>query len=478
MRDVMYRDLMKKYVKKIGSFIRVFYMVAPFFMGIYCYYPVYSGQADRRYPMLDAIYDSLKLYSGSTASGVEIGWILQIARYLALAAMLRILVAVFNRTADVINRLKLCMTDSTVVYGDSEYAGYLYGSLPARQRIRGADKFIAGASRYLLMFSDDEENLAFFHAHYGRMKGAEVYIMLNGVSGMSIGNPQVIAFSIAENCARQYWRDYPVKADEKIAILGFGDIGSDLLLYGLQVNLIDPAQHMEYHIFGDGSEFRKEHTELDRMTPDEIVFHDGGVPDYGIMAEFDRIILCGDGSTDQNIRMLSVLLAAAPMRHPVYVYAPNGDIVSDLFGKERVICFGMAQEMASADMILNQRSIEAARRQHEDYVNRYGGVPWEKLDGFTRGSNISSADYMYVTDRLIREGIPAEKLAELEHIRWCRYHYLSNWKYAPETDKSRRLHNCLIPFADLSEEEKRKDIEAIAAKKDKTAQEDKKNGAE
>ena len=258
---------MKKHLRKIGSYIRAFYMIAPFFIGIYCYYPVYLSQADRRYPLLDAVYDALMLYSGSTASGVEIGWLLQIARYLALAAMLRILVGVFNRTADVINRLKLCSAGSTAVYGDSEYADYLYGSLPAGQRIRGTDKFIGGASRYLLMFSEDEKNLAFFHEHYGRMKDADVYILLDGVSGLSIGSPRVTVFSIAENCARQYWREYPVKADERIALIGFGDIGSNLLLYGLQVNLIDPSQHMEYHVFGDGSEFRREHTELEQMTP-------------------------------------------------------------------------------------------------------------------------------------------------------------------------------------------------------------------
>ena len=48
----------------------------------------------------------------------------------------------------------------------------------------------------------------------------------------------------------------------------------------------------------------------------------------------------------------------------------------------------------------------------------------------------------------------------------------------PETDKGRRLHNCLIPFDALSEEEKRKDMEAITAKKDRKAQEGKENVAE
>ena len=57
-----------------------------------------------------------------------------------------------------------------------------------------------------------------------------------------------------------------------------------------------------------------------------------------------------------------------------------------------------------------------------------------------------------------------EKIAELEHIRWCRYHYLHNWKYAPHTDAAKRVHNCLIPFEDLSEEEKIKDVEAIRSK--------------
>ncbi len=455
---------MKKQLKKISGYIKYFYMIAPFLVGIYCYYPVYLEQTDRRYPLLDAIYDSLKLYSGTTANGVEIGWLLQIGRYLALAVMLHILVAVFNRTADVINRLKLCTADSTAVYGDSEYAGYLYGSLPASQRIRGGDKFIGGAFRYLLMFSDDEKALAFFHEHYEQLRNADVYIMLNGVSGTSIGSPRVTVFSIAENCARQYWREYPVESEERIALIGFGDIGSNLLLYGLQVNLIDPAQHMEYHVFGDGSAFRREHTELGEMAPDEIEFHDEGITDYRAMEGFDRIILCGDGGAGQNIRTLGRLLASAALKHPVHVYAPNGDIVSDLFGKERVVCFGMAEEIASADMILNQRSMEAARRQHEDYVSRYGGIPWEELDGFTRGSNVSSADYMYVTERLLGKGVRVETLAELEHIRWCRYHYLNNWRYASVTDKSRRLHNCLLPFAELSEEEQRKDIEAIASK--------------
>ena len=110
--------------------------------------------------------------------------------------------------------------------------------------------------------------------------------------------------------------------------------------------------------------------------------------------------------------------------------------------------------------------MEAARRQHEFYYEKYGGTPWEKLDAFKRYSNVSSTDYRHVINRLLKEGVSLETVAELEHIRWCRYHYLHNWKYGPVTDTARRIHNCLVPFSELSEAEKRKDIEAIKSTAD------------
>ena len=59
-----------------------------------------------------------------------------------------------------------------------------------------------------------------------------------------------------------------------------------------------------------------------------------------------------------------------------------------------------------------------------------------------------------------------ELLSELEHIRWCRYHYLNNWKYGVPNDGKpkdavRRIHTDLIPYKELPEEEKRKDRENI-----------------
>ena len=57
-------------------------------------------------------------------------------------------------------------------------------------------------------------------------------------------------------------------------------------------------------------------------------------------------------------------------------------------------------------------------------------------------------------------------LAELEHIRWSRYHYLNNWRYGmPEDgsrkDKGRRIHADLLPYRELSDNEKEKDRESV-----------------
>lgn len=58
-----------------------------------------------------------------------------------------------------------------------------------------------------------------------------------------------------------------------------------------------------------------------------------------------------------------------------------------------------------------------------------------------------------------------ETLAHLEHIRWCRYHYINNWQHGkPENgrkDKAKRIHADLVPYESLTEAEKDKDRENI-----------------
>ena len=69
----MKNKLMKKNFRILTKFLSIIYKILPFFGGMYCYYPAFKGQNERIYPLLDAVYASLKLSGGSTEGGVVVG---------------------------------------------------------------------------------------------------------------------------------------------------------------------------------------------------------------------------------------------------------------------------------------------------------------------------------------------------------------------------------------------------------------------
>ena len=59
-----------------------------------------------------------------------------------------------------------------------------------------------------------------------------------------------------------------------------------------------------------------------------------------------------------------------------------------------------------------------------------------------------------------------EEFAELEHIRWCRYHLLNGWKFGvpgngANKDMKRKIHKCICMYSELPEKEKEKDRQVI-----------------
>lgn len=50
-----------------------------------------------------------------------------------------------------------------------------------------------------------------------------------------------------------------------------------------------------------------------------------------------------------------------------------------------------------------------------------------------------------------------EEMAELEHERWMRLKLEAGWQYAPQTNKAKKLHAALLPWEDLSVQDKEKD---------------------
>ena len=105
--------------------------------------------------------------------------------------------------------------------------------------------------------------------------------------------------------------------------------------------------------------------------------------------------------------------------------------------------------------------------------------PWEELSEDLRESNRQQADDITAKLRAIgceprpaAEREPAafvftqvevEKLAEMEHERWVAERRAAGWMAGPERDTERKITPYLVPYAELPEEVKEWDRQAVRA---------------
>lgn len=169
----------------------------------------------------------------------------------------------------------------------------------------------------------------------------------------------------------------------------------------------------------------------------------------------------------------------------IHYYNPGSALLENIYNNERLVSFGRYTDIFTESNIKSDELYRAAKELNYKYACLYGSASgkadkkeaemeeqWELLDGFTKGSNIASADYHEIRKLLVakanKEGkeLTLEQLGRMEHIRWCRFHYLNHWSYGvPENGKNkdavRKIHVCLLPFEQLTKEDQEKDYEAV-----------------
>lgn len=154
-----------------------------------------------------------------------------------------------------------------------------------------------------------------------------------------------------------------------------------------------------------------------------------------------------------------------------------------------ITAFGLFARCLTADLLDNDMFVVIARAIHEEYRGHRamtGNVdltdpsmkPWSALNAKLRKSNIDQT--VHISERLRTFGydiVPlsdweaeyrtfpgddVEGMAEMEHERWVRDKTADGFTYAPglKTDKT---NPCLVPWADLPEEERDKDRQAVCA---------------
>lgn len=459
---------MKTWIRRIWKPI---FLLSPMALGMLGFYE--AGES-----FLQALYKCIGLYGMNYSDDPANIW-LEVARWLAplaTASSIVMIVTVFRRHFRCF--LARFTGKSVAVYGDGPEKAQLLKELGLRGIDMGstAEK----AHTYILM-GTEEKNLSFYWEN-PQLQKTDVYLKCSNLPAQASYHAKLHLFCPEETAARFFWKRYcPYEICAQngyqmdIVLLGFGKLGREILISGLQNNIFHPNQQIRYHIFGRDDGFTKTYRQLSQIS-DPVIFHPEPWQDSLELVEKAQLVLVVQ--QEKQLQMLTDLTLVLS-RKAVHVMVSQDDGAALMARQYPLICYDWERETLQLENIIGTRLHAYAKRINLRYAHLYEGVEetdeekemqWQALNTFTRYSNISAADYHDVRRKMMG-GQPLteqelELLAELEHIRWCRYHFLNNWQYGqPENGKAKdpekRIHRCLVAYEQLSEQDKEKDRENI-----------------
>lgn len=308
---------------------------------------------------------------------------------------------------------------------------------------------------------------------------AEVYACTTSGREKMSGN--IHFFHPYDCCARGYWRNHPLRADEnEVVIIGFGNYGTAILERAILTNIVDPDFDVSYHIFGDSERFRQLHTNLDiafginekKEGHDSLYFHDEEwTAARDLLARADRIILCEDEQ--------ETCWDALWMLQRYYRTRGRIDIRTNRKAPG-VSHFGTNEEIFTINQIIRTRLNDAARTMNDLYRKSVeDSLDWEELGDQLQQSKIAAADHLLIKIRiLLGENVASDlsidsfraafrafraarknagvldDLRHIEHERWIRFYTYYNWSYGPETDNDLRENPMITEYSSLSESQR------------------------
>lgn len=176
------------------------------------------------------------------------------------------------------------------------------------------------------------------------------------------------------------------------------------------------------------------------------------------------------------------IVAVTPARlHRIDPVAWNHSAATDVMEsyescQDEVIIGGVRDLMAR---VAHERYLRTALGQGRQMETRPALYPWEHLSEFLRDSNRQQVAHIATKLRVLGWEIVAnpteeervanpvipderlEQLADMEHRRWMAFHLMRGWIYAPVRNDTNREHDCLVAYADLSDDIKEYDREAV-----------------
>lgn len=219
---------------------------------------------------------------------------------------------------------------------------------------------------------------------------------------------------------------------------------------------------------------------------------DTWLPRVSRPARYDRIYLC---HRDEQ-RMLDLALEGPDLWQAVteavfvatydsaaladaFHGGEHNDLLDEVNGKLQV--YPIITRACDAQLITDDLTERLARQIHERYLraargptSSASGVAWDRLSESMRNANRAQvqgiAAKMQVLGCVIavrngEDGLitdhELERLAVLEHLRWCAERAGQGWRFGPARDDRRRRHPDLVPWAELHHEGREKARDAV-----------------
>lgn len=451
--------------------------VCPFVIGAMGYYA--AGEK-----FFDALYASFALYFVNPVSDAY-NIPIEIARWTAALVTTAAILYAVRRIWTIISQAVCCLgKDSIAVYSDEDIN--IVFDKPKRGVIYPGREFKPLAKSHIIMLGSDAESLKFYEANRSKIKKQKVYIALREMEYSFMkeldGSPNISFFDFSGSCARVLWKRIALWENPKqkieITILGTGHLGQSVLNYGLLLNLYSPEQEITYNFIGSDNSYRIMHGDIQTCNGDRVRYRELGDDENAAVIGGSDIVIVSEEISAAQLQAVAVICKGA-----LYCYSPSEGGAMDYLNFPALIPFGKNSEIYTDENIRRNKLIADAMKQHHSYLSRFGSgkisdtqTEWNKLDGFLKMSNISSADFNPIVKALSNAGADIDMLARLEHIRWCRFHYLNFWSYGiPENGKNRdnekKIHKCLCPFDELPDEDKEKDAMSVKEALDPSAPE-------
>lgn len=422
--------------------------------------------------LLDALYFSFSLYFVNLVSDSS-NILVELARWTAALVTATAVLCALRQIGIRLYWAALCLKrDSVAVYCDGE------------ERVRFSDEghgviypgrnFRAGAKSHIIMLENDRDSLAFYEANRHLLRGHPVYIGLRGMDWNYMRDvPDATFYDIDGAAARTLWKSLRLwrRGRDRLTLViwGGGHLGQSILDHGSLLNLFAPNQEIAYHLVGDTALYQINRGRFLTGNLDTISFHDTDSPSAWKAVQQADVVILAEEAPAERIQALRI----ANENGVVYYYAPKDADVGAYLNFSDLYAFGKG--LCTDENIRGEALVRRAKTLNYDYAKACGQLApgetadeaWKKLDGFTRWSNISSADFQEVLPdiRAARPALTLDTLAALEHLRWCRFHTLAGWRYGvPEKgnrDAERKIHKCLCPYEKLDEKDREKDLAIV-----------------